>query len=87
MRLLDKCLTKLPQRGPHESLILKAIVLVCLVSTVVCTEEVTSVRRRLKDIYYYESTHINCDDHNCTYLVDERRCVNNRVFSNGKSSI
>jgi hypothetical protein len=47
-------------------------------------ELIRGVQRRLDwDIHYYESTHKNCDKENRTYLVDERRCVNNMELIHG----
>jgi hypothetical protein len=68
----------------------KATVFVYVISRVVCSaseemESVGGVQRRLNgDVYYYEPTvHESCVDENRTYLVKERRCVNNTELING----
>ena len=83
-------LTKMPHGRQYTSFMLKAIAFVYVISRVVCSaseemEPVRSVTRRLNgDVYHYESRpHGSCDIDNRTYLVDERRCVNNTELING----
>ena len=82
-------LTKMPHGRRYTSFMLKAIVFVYVTSRVVCSanEEMGLVRRvsrRLnEDLYFYESGHERCNSENRTYLVDERRCVNNTELING----
>ena len=71
---------------------LPCIILVSVLSSVVLSEEeksmVQSVNRRLSgDIYnvFNSTVHFACSDGgNLTFLVSEKRCVNNEELFNGE---
>ena len=75
----------------RTAIILKVVALMCLVSTLVCSDdsevEIPEIisRRLSDDVVFFRSGHVKIcnlyDNH--TYMVDERRCVSNQELING----
>lgn len=88
---------ELAKRSSRQNLHVCVVVHIWLLTTLALhqvsgmpTEEIVplSVNRRLWDpdilILTNSTRHINCDAH--TYLVDERRCIDNQVLLDGTSN-